>query len=54
MMFVEPSDMSGLIEHMNRHIAAHGIPVEVWGGTRWSDWNDPASWSTRNRIDLTA
>jgi hypothetical protein len=54
MMFVEPTDMSGLIEHMNRHIAAHGIPVEVWGGTSWSDWSDAASWSTRNRIDLTA
>ena len=52
--FDEPSDMSGLIEHMNRHIAAHGISVEVWGGTSWSDWSDPASWSTRNRIDLTA
>lgn len=49
--FDEPSDMSGLIEHMNRHIAAHGIPVEVQVGTSWSD---PASWSTRNRIDPTA
>ena len=49
--FEEPSDMSGLIEHMNRHIAAHGIPVEVQVGTSWSD---PASWSARNRIDPTA
>lgn len=49
--FDEPSDMSGLIEHMNRHIAAHGIPVEVWVGMSWSD---PASWSTRTRIDPTA
>jgi len=49
--FDEPSDMSGLIEHMNQHITAHGIPVEVQVGTIWSD---PASWSTRNRIDPTA
>jgi hypothetical protein len=49
--FDEPSDMSGLIEHMNRHIAEHGIPVEVRVGT---SWGDPASWSTRNRIDPTA
>lgn len=48
--FDEPSDMSGLIEHMNRHIAAHGIPIEVYIGTSWSD---PASWSIRNRIDPT-
>jgi len=46
--FDEPSEMSGLIEHMNRHIAAHGIPVEVHVGTNWSA---PASWITRNRID---
>ena len=38
--FDEPSDMSGLIEHMNQHITAHGIPVEVQVGTIWSD---PAS-----------
>lgn len=49
--FDEPSDMTGLIEHMNRHIAGHGIPVEVQVG---SSWSDPASWSTRNRIDPTA
>jgi len=46
--FDEPEDISALIEHMNQHIAAHGIPVEVKVGTSWSD---PASWSTRNRID---
>lgn len=44
----EPSNMSGVIEHMNRHIAAHRIPVEVQVGTSWSD---PASWNTRNRIE---
>ena len=42
--FDEPSDMGGLIEHMNQHVAAHGIPVEVQVG---------ASWSTRNGIDPT-
>lgn len=49
--FDEPADLSALIEHMNRHIAAHRIPIEVKIGTSWSD---PASWSTRNRIDPTA
>lgn len=48
--FDESEDLSELIEHMNRHIAAHGIPVEVQVGASWSD---PASWSTRNRIDPT-
>lgn len=49
--FDEPADLSALIEHMNRHIAAHGIPIEVKIGTSLSD---PTSWSTRNRIDPTA
>jgi hypothetical protein len=48
--FVEEEDLSDLIEHMNRHIAVHGIPVEVRVGASRSD---PASWSTRNRIDPT-
>ncbi len=42
--FVEEEDLSDLIEHMNRYIAARGIPVEVRVG---------ASWSTRNKIDPT-
>ncbi len=48
--FDEPEDLSDLIEHMNRRLAAHAIPVEVKVGASWSD---PASWSTRNRIDPT-
>jgi hypothetical protein len=48
--FDEPEDLSALIEHMNRHIAAQRIPVEVQVGASWSD---PASWSTRNRISPT-
>ncbi len=49
-VFDEPGDLSSLIEHMNRRIAARGIPVEVLVGASRSD---PASWSTRNRIDPT-
>lgn len=48
--FAETGDFSAVIEHMNRHIAAHGIPVEVQVGTSWSD---PASWSIRDRIEPT-
>lgn len=48
--FLEEEDLGDLIEHMNRRIAAQGIPVEVSvGGSR----NDPASWKIRNRIDPT-
>jgi hypothetical protein len=46
--FRESGDFSPLIEHMNQHIAANGIPVEMQVG---SSWSDAASWSMRDRID---
>jgi hypothetical protein len=42
--FGEHGDFSAVIEHMNRRIAANGIPVEVKLG---------GSWVSRNRIDPT-
>jgi len=46
--FREAKGFTALLEHMNRNVAAHGIPVEVKVGTR----SDPAGWSTRDRIDV--
>lgn len=43
--FDERGDFSALIEHMNRDVAAHGIPVEVKSG---------GIWAARDHIDLTA
>ena len=44
--FAEHGDFSALIEHVNRHIVARGIPVMVQGGTSRREWTPHA------RIDL--